>query len=176
MSYQGCQHPTQYGSFLHDVLHPFESAEWLYHYYKQKNRIIRAFESVWGRRPTEQEITKLIEAYIRNKKEYGEVLKNPKFVKELQQSINRVLPRPVKEDGVFYWQTVAGIMKFQQLRGIRPTGFLNEATWREIVTLTVGDRIKQFYKLRFGSRVNWQVLLPVAILGLMGLVIILKKR
>jgi len=175
LSYHGYQRPIQYGSFWHDILHPFESAEWLYHYYKQKDKIIRAFESVWGRKPTEKELTTLIEAYVRNKKEYGEVLKNPNFVKEIQTTINKVIPRPVREDGIFYWQTVAGIMKFQQLRGIKPTGYLNEATWREMVALSVGNKIKRFYQLKFGSKVDWKLILPLVAVGLIGLVIIFKK-
>lgn len=66
-------------------------------------------------------------------------------------------------------------MKFQQLRGIKPTGYLNEATWREMVALSVGNKIKRFYQLKFGSKVDWKLILPLVAVGLIGLVIIFKK-
>jgi hypothetical protein len=143
-------HHTQLGSFWHDIFHPVETTEWLYYKWRDSKKIERAFVSVFGRRPTDKEVANIIEAYIRNKSEYGDVLKRRGFVLELQKSLNRVLPNKIAEDGIFYWQTVAGIMKFQELRGLKPTGILNKATWREIITLDVGsDAIRRFYETRF---------------------------
>jgi len=135
---------------------------------KNKDRIVKAFRSVYGRNPTDQEIYQVVDAYIKNVKNYGKALTDKKFVLEIQKTLNKVLPRKIAEDGIFYYQTVAGIRKFQELRGIRPSGYLNEATILELLKLSDGNSIRQFYDYRFGhkSKVMKYVLVGgIAILG-----------
>lgn len=124
------------------------------YYLKHKGDIERAFESVYGRKPTDKEINDIISAYLKNIKYFGKALKDKQFVLEIQKAVNKVIPRKIKEDGIFYYQTVAGIRRFQELRGIRPSGFLDKATVLELLKVSNGNKIRQFYNLKYGDSTN----------------------
>lgn len=98
--------------------------------FKDKSKIIAAFKSVWGRNPTDSEILQIATAYEKNKSLWGARLKDRKFVSWLQSAINAVLGKPVvKVDGIFGYQTVAGIMRAQAVKGLKANGILDQATF-----------------------------------------------
>ena len=149
-----------------DILQaPYISTVEIGYYLKHKDRIKRAFESVYGREPTDKEIYQIIEAYLKNIKYFGKSLSNRQFVLEIQRAVNKVIPRKIAEDGIFYFQTVAGIRKFQELRGIRPTGFLDRATILELLKVSNGRQIRDFYELKYGGNKTKKILKYVLIGG-----------
>jgi len=113
--------------------------------FKDKSKIIAAFKSVWGRKPTDTEILTVATAYEKNKDIWGDRLKDRKFVAWVQSAINAVLGKPVvKVDGIFGYQTISGIMKAQAVRGLKVNGILDQATFallrsaKEDVAITTG--------------------------------------
>lgn len=152
-----------------DILNaPYEKTLEVGYYLKHKNDIIRAFKSVYGRQPTDKEIYQIIDSYLKNMKYFGKALSDKQFVLEIQKAVNKIIPRKIAEDGIFYFQTVAGIRKFQELRGIKPTGFLDRATVIELLKVSDGDKIRKFYDLKYG--VNKHTILKYVLIG--GIVIV----
>jgi len=99
---------------------------------KDSAAIERAFKSVFGRAPTLSEKYHIASAYEENKKIWGVRLRNPKFVKWIQQAINKSLgEKKVAVDGIFGYQTVAGIMAAQRALGLKPTGVLDQVTFEK---------------------------------------------
>jgi hypothetical protein len=125
---------------------PFGISPDVLHATVRRNKIISAFKSVFGRSPTENEILKVANAYLENERRFSKFLRDPLFVKELQEDINKVIPNPIRVDGKFYFQTVSGIMKFQEMMGLKPTGVLNEATVSEMVNIRSGGRVEEMRK------------------------------
>ena len=144
-----------------------------------KEQIARAFKSVYGREPSFGEIEQIASAYLWNKENFGDLLKRKDYVLEIQRSINKVIPRKIKEDGIFYFQTVAGIRRFQEIRGIRPSGRLDKATMYEMVMLSDGNKLKALYDKIYGKsdKINKYLLIGGAlILGTIVLFGIIKAR
>ena len=99
---------------------------------KDSALIERAFQQVFGRKPTLSEKYHIASAYEENKKIWGIRLRNPKFVKWIQQAINRSLGKNVVAvDGIFGYQTVVGIMAAQKALGLKPTGVLDQVTFEK---------------------------------------------
>ena len=149
-----------YGISLLDIVTAFNPVL-SYIYLKSKERkplITKAFKSVYGRKPSDEEVYAIELAYVRNRQLFGDNLKNRSFVLELQKSLNAVIPNKIVEDGIFYYQTVCGIKKFQEMSGISSTGILNKATIVELVKKTGNIKLENF--LHKGT--DWKKLLLIA--------------
>lgn len=166
-----------WNEFLTYLTAPFSS--YSQYVITHKEQIKEAFKSVYGREPSFDEIESIAAAYLWNKENFGDLLKRKDYVLELQHSINKVIPRKIKEDGIFYFQTVAGIRRFQELRGIRPSGRLDKATMYEMVMLSDGNKLKILYDKIYGKsdKINKYILIGgTLILGTILLFGIIKAK
>lgn len=132
---------------------------------KDRSKIEKAFESVFGRKPTDSEVKQVATAYEWNEDHWGDRLKDRAFVKWLQEAINAVLGKDVVAvDGIFGYQTVSGIMRAQKERGLKVNGYLDQATFEVLKEakenkalqlgkedLMTGDRSKKFWLYILGA-------------------------
>ena len=140
--------------------------------WKDKAKIIAAFKSVWGRNPTDSEILQVATAYEKNKAIWGDRLKDRKFVSWVQSAINAVLGKPVvKVDGIFGYQTIAGIMKAQAVKGLKVNGVLDQATFALLKSAKEAQAIETGRPDLYASKKSTNLWLMVA--GGVGVAVLL---
>jgi hypothetical protein len=145
--------------------------------FKDKDRIVSAFKSVWGRPPTDTEISLMVKAIDENKRIWGARLKDRVFVSYIQEALQKA-GIPVKKDGIFYYQTIAGIMKLQQIKGMRVTGILDQATFSILKGIMDVEAFRSAKPnlLSSGVSTDYTLLVGAGILGAVIIAYFLTRR